>query len=141
MPSDNEIAVGKFWDALWSKGDQSVAEEIFDPDFRDYDPQWPQGVDGKIAAMKEKNAFYRSAFPDFTFTVLKQVAVGEEVVAHWRGTGTHQGDFAGNAATGRTVTVEGISMFTCRGGRIVEQRISYDVLGMLQQVGATSIPS
>ena len=51
MPSENEIAVGKFWDVLWTKGDQSVAEDIFDPGFRDLDPDWPSGADGGIAAM------------------------------------------------------------------------------------------
>ena len=46
MPSENEIAVGKFWDVLWTKGDQSVAEDIFDPGFRDLDPDWPSGAEG-----------------------------------------------------------------------------------------------
>jgi predicted ester cyclase len=91
--------------------------------------------------MKEKNTFYRSAFPDFAFTVLKQLVAGDDIVCHWEGNGTHQGDFAGNGPTGRPVRVEGISIFTCRNGKIVEQTICYDVLGMLQQVGATTIPS
>jgi predicted ester cyclase len=141
MPSENEIAVEGFWGPFWSKGDLSVAEEIFDPDFRDIDPQWPQGADGRIPAMKEKNTFYRGAFPDFDFTVLKQLVAGDHIVCHWEGNGTHQGDFAGNAPTGRPVRVEGISIFTCRNGKIVEQVICYDVLGMLQQVGATTIPT
>jgi len=141
MPSENEIAVGKFWDALWSKGDQSVAEEIFDPGFRDLDPQWPSGAEGRIAAMKEKNDFYRGGIPDFTFTVLKQLVMGDHIVCHWEGTGTHQGEFVGLAPTGRPVTVEGISIFTCRDGKILEQIITYDVLGMLQQMGATTIPT
>jgi predicted ester cyclase len=141
MPSDNEIAVEGFWGPFWSKGDLSVAEEIFDPAFRDIDPQWPQGAEGRIPAMTEKNTFYRSAFPDFEFTVLKQLVAGDDIVCHWEGNGTHQGDFAGNAPTGRPVRVEGISIFTCRNGKIVEQRICYDVLGMLQQVGATTIPT
>ena len=45
------------------------------------------------------------------------------------------------APTGRPVRVEGISIFTCHNGKIVEQAICYDVLGMLQQIGATSIPT
>ena len=141
MPSNNESVVEQFWGPFWSKGDLSVADEIFDPAFRDIDPQWPQGADGGIPAMKEKNAFYRTAFPDFDFTVLKQLVVDDHIVCHWEGIGTHQGDFAGNAPTGRPVRVEGISIFTCRNGAIVEQAICYDVLGMLQQVGATTIPS
>lgn len=141
MPSENEIAVGKFWDALWSKGDQSVAEEIFDPGFRDLDPQWPRGAEGGIDAMKEKNTFYFGVVPDWNFTVRKQLVVDDHVVCHWEGTGTHQGEFAGVAPTGKSITIEGISIFTCRNGKIVEQIISYDLLGMLKQMGATTIPT
>jgi len=43
--------------------------------------------------------------------------------------------------TARSIRVEGISIFTCRNGKIVEQVICYDVLGMLQQMGATTIPT
>jgi predicted ester cyclase len=141
MPSENEIAVEQFWGPYWSKGDQSVAEAIFDPAFRDIDPQWPQGADGGITAMQEKNTFYRGGIPDFDFTVLKQLVVDDHIVCHWEGNGTHQGEFAGVAPTGRPVRVEGISIFTCRDGKIVEQVICYDVLGMLQQMGATTIPN
>lgn len=91
--------------------------------------------------MKDKNTFYRGGLPDFDFTVLKQLIVDDRIVCHWEGNGTHQGDFAGVAPTGRPVRVEGISIFTCRSGKIVEQVITYDVLGMLQQIGATSIPT
>jgi predicted ester cyclase len=139
--SENEVAVSKFWGPFWSKGDQSIAEEIFDPDFRDLDPQWPSGAEGKIAAMKEKNSFYFGVVPDWSFTVLKQLVVGDHVVCDWEGTGSHQGEFAALAPTGNSFRLEGISIFTCRNGKIVEQIISYDLLGMLQKMGATAIPS
>ena len=118
----------------------AVAEEIFAPDFSDIDPQWPSGAEGGIDAMKEKNSFFRGAFPDFDFTVLKQLVVDDHVVCHWEGIGTHQGEFLGVTPTGRSVRVEGISIFTCRNGKIVQLIITYDVLGMLQQVGASTIP-
>jgi hypothetical protein len=37
--------------------------------------------------------------------------------------------------------MEGISVFTCRSGKIVEQVIIYDVLGMVTQMGASIVPS
>jgi len=141
MPSENEIAVGKFWDVLWTKGDQSVAEGIFDPGFRDLDPDWPSGAEGGIAAMKEKNTFFYGAFPDLKCTVLKQLVLDDHVVCYWEVTGTQHGEFAGLAPTGESIRAVGISIFTCRNGKIVEQIISYDFLGMLRQVGATTIPT
>jgi hypothetical protein len=37
MASDNAVTVARYWGDVWSKGDLSVAEEIFDPNFRDHD--------------------------------------------------------------------------------------------------------
>ena len=91
--------------------------------------------------MLEKNTFYFSVSPEWDFIVLKQLSVGDQVICHWEGTGTHQGEFAGVAPTGKTIRVEGISIFTCRNGKIVEQIISYDVLALLRQIGATQIPT
>jgi predicted ester cyclase len=139
--SENESAVAKFWDTLWSQGDQSIAEEIFDPEFRDLDPNWPSGAAGGIGAMKEKLTFYFNTIPDWKFIVVKQLVMGDHVVCHWNGTGTHQGEYAGVAPTGKPITLEGVSIFTCRNGKIVEQIIYYDLLGMLRQMGATTIPS
>jgi predicted ester cyclase len=140
MPSENEIAVGRFWDAFWSKGDQSVAEEIFDPNFRDYDPYWPSGVDGGIPAIIEKNSVFYGLLPDLRCTVLKWVIAGDTIVTHWEANGTHQGEFAGISPTGNPISITGISIHTCRDGKIVEQIIAYDFLGLLRQMGATTIP-
>ena len=141
MPSDNEIAVGKFWDAFWSKGDQSVAEQIFDPDFADYDPNWPSGVDGGIPAMIEKNNFYYGLMPDLHCRVQRQLVDGDNIVTRWEAVGTHQGEYAGITPTGNEITITGISIFTCRNGKILEQVIEYDFVGMLRQMGATTIPA
>jgi predicted ester cyclase len=139
MPTANEIAVEKFWRPFWTDEDLSVADEIFDAGFRDLDPQWPSGADGGIPAMKEKNVFYHGVIPDWDFKVLKQFALNDQVICHWEGTGTHQGEFAGLAPTGKSIAMEGISVFTCRDGKIVEQIIIYDVLGMVTQMGATLV--
>lgn len=141
MPSDNEIAVGKFWDAFWSKGDQSVADEIFDPNLRDIDPNWPSGADGGIPAMLEKNNFYYGLMPDLHCRVLRQLVTGDTVVSYWEANGTHHGEWAGIKPTGNPITLTGISIFTCRAGKILEQVIAYDVVGMLRQMEATTLPA
>jgi hypothetical protein len=41
--------------------------------------------------------------------VLKQLVVDDHVVCHWEGNGTHQGELAGLAPTGKSITIEGIS--------------------------------
>jgi steroid delta-isomerase-like uncharacterized protein len=78
-----------------------------------------------------------SAFPGARMTVEDLVADRDRVVARWVHTGVHQSEFLGIPATGRTVTVEGITRF--EDGRIVEEWEQVDTLGLLQQLGA--IPS
>jgi steroid delta-isomerase-like uncharacterized protein len=140
MPSQNEITVAKWWDDFWSKGDLSVADEIFDPGFVDHDANTPF-VTPDLKGMLEKNVFYRTAFPDLSFTVPLQIVADDYVVCHWVGTGTQQGEFAGLPPSGKPVEFSGISILRLRDGRIVEQTISYDILSPLRQLGATTIPA
>jgi steroid delta-isomerase-like uncharacterized protein len=134
MASDNAVTVGRYFSDLWSKGDLTVAEEIFDPDFRDHDPNSPwvkPGRDGMI----ELVVAYRTAFPDLTFTVERQVEAGDQVVSYWKAYGTHNGEALGLAPTGKSAEVEGISLLTLRNGKLVEQVVAWDGLGLMRQLG------
>lgn len=50
--------------------------------------------------------------------------------------GTHQGDFAGILATGRTVEFSGIDIIRLQDGKVAEHWGSTDMLGLMQQLGA-----
>ena len=54
--------------------------------------------------------------------------------------GTHQGEFNGVPATGKTVTISGIDIWRVRDGKIVENQQVVDNLGLLQQLGAVPQP-
>jgi predicted ester cyclase len=58
------------------------------------------------------------------------------VVNRFAARGTHNGTLLGLAPTGKQVTVTGIGMSRFAGGKIMEEWTNYDVLGMLQQLGA-----
>jgi predicted ester cyclase len=53
---------------------------------------------------------------------------------------THSGDFAGAPATGKRVTVHGISIMRFEGGKIAEAWDNWDQLGLLTQIGAFPTP-
>ena len=61
------------------------------------------------------------------------------VVTRWTFTGTHKGEFKGIAPTGKSVTATGITMGKIAKGKIIESWISWDSLGMMQQIGAVSL--
>ncbi|HSH58606.1 MAG TPA: ester cyclase, partial [Acidimicrobiales bacterium] len=77
---------------------------------RDHDPASPW-VQPSPEGMKEKVAAYRSAFPDLHFTIDQVLSTGDHVVTPWRCRGTHEGEVLGLAPTGKTIEIEGISIF------------------------------
>ena len=56
--------------------------------------------------------------------------------SRWTARGTHAGEISGIAATGKEVTVSGLTISTLVGGTVVEQWTTWDRLGMLVQLGA-----
>ena len=128
------MTVARYWGEVWSKGDLGVAEEIFDPGFRDHDPNAPWVNPGR-EGMIEKVVAFRTALPDLTITVDRQLAAGDQVVSYWKANGTHNGEALGLTPTGKTVEVEGISLLTLRNGKLVEQIIAWDGMGMMRQIG------
>ena len=61
-------------------------------------------------------------------------------MSRWTGRGTHAGDLMGIAPTGKQVTVTGISIQRIANGKIMEEWSTYDMLGMLQQLGVAPMP-
>jgi len=82
----------------------------------------------------------RTGFPDIVFAVLEQIAEADKVASRFEWTGTHQGEFLGIPATGRSVRVWGIVIDRLEDGRIKDTRILMDTLGLMGQLGALPPP-
>jgi steroid delta-isomerase-like uncharacterized protein len=76
----------------------------------------------------------RAAFPDMQVTVADAVAEGDRVAvrAVWRG--THEGPFQGLAATGWTVTFEGMVLWRLKNGRLAERWAAIDLAAVFRQL-------
>ena len=96
-----------------------------------------------MAAMEAEviRAALADAFPDARVSVQDQVAGGGKVATRWVGRGTHAGDLPDLAASGKEVTISGVTVSRLEGGRIVEQWITWDRLGLLVQLGAVAAPA
>jgi hypothetical protein len=55
--------------------------------------------------------------------------------AQWAMRGTHEGDFLGVPASGRSIDVPGMTMFTLRDGRISNANLYLDAGMLLRQLG------
>ena len=85
-------------------------------------------------------AGFSSAFPDAQIAVDGAVAERDIVGSHWTITGTHRGEFQGVPATGRQVSIAGVDFSRVSGGKIAEHWAQFDVVGVMQQIGAMPAP-
>jgi predicted ester cyclase len=92
------------------------------------------------ADFKEAIAELRRAFPDYGGTNEVQIVEGDRSATRWVYYGTHEGEYAGVSPTGRRVKFTGIAMNRYADGKIVESVVEGDLLSVLQQIGATSVP-
>ena len=80
------------------------------------------------------------AFPDIQTTIEEQLAEGDRVLTRWTNRGTHQGTYCGVAPTGRQVEYSGMSIDRIQGCRVVANLGQADLLGLLEQIGAVTLP-
>ena len=76
-----------------------------------------------------------AAFPDLRFELTAASVAGEHGTAEWMMLGTHQGDFAGLPATGKTFSVRGASILELAGDKIRHVRDYWDFATVLRQLG------
>jgi steroid delta-isomerase-like uncharacterized protein len=88
-----------------------------------------------LSALGQLIAHWRSAFPDLEFQVHQILGDGDFVAAHVTYTGTHQGDWFGSPATGRTVEVDEMMFFRFADGLLLEMWEVDDQLSMRSQLG------
>lgn len=76
-----------------------------------------------------------TAIPDLQFSVSDKIARGDNVAEQWEMAGTHRGSLFGIPATGRRVTLPGMSMVTLRDGKFLRDEFYFDSGIFLRQVG------
>jgi steroid delta-isomerase-like uncharacterized protein len=92
-------------------------------------------------AYKEALSQSFAAFPDTQITIEDQIAEGDASVVRFTESGTHHGDIMGIKASGKHFHGTGIAIARHdANGKTVEVWLSFDFLGMLQQLGAIPSP-
>jgi len=135
----NKALVQRWITEFFNQGKLELADEMFAPEFVQHDPGTPGDFRGPEGAKRYVET-YRTGFPDVTLTIEDMVAEGDKVVTRWSGRGTHTGDLPGLPATGKTVNVSGIQIDRFANGKVVENYLVWDALGMLQQIGVIPAP-
>ena len=116
-----------------------MADDFIAEDFVDHNPEGPDQGPGP-EGVKQLFIARRSTFPDLTVKVDDQVAEGDKVVNRLTITGTHQGEFMGIPAPGKSFSMGAVAIFRIEDGKIAERWGETDMIGMMQQLGVVPPP-
>ncbi len=100
------------------------------------------GLEPTRDGVRQFFSMYFAAFPDLHFHTEDVIEQGDKLVARFRATGTHNGDFMGMPPTGRSVEVGVIDIIRFGDDGLAHEHWgSFDALGMMQQLGLVPEPA
>jgi steroid delta-isomerase-like uncharacterized protein len=135
----NKALAHRLVEDLLNRGNMSVIDELFAPDFVEHEELPPEIPPGREAP-KMMFTMLRSAFPDFKATIENLIAEGDKVVLHTTWTGTQKGEFMGVPPTGKRISIDVIDIVRIAGGKYVEHWGVMNSMAMMQQLGAMPAP-
>ena len=94
--------------------------------------------DRTCRSLDEVESYFQDTFaalPDLHLEVVSIVEQGDDVFAHWKLTGTHEGPVQGIEGTGKPIELDGIDHFVLRDGRIVSNFVVFDQMQYSRQLG------
>ncbi|MFY9578616.1 MAG: nuclear transport factor 2 family protein [Gaiellaceae bacterium] len=127
------------WLAGWNDHDVDALVGLCTDDVLWEDPALPQPERGRQAVREYLEGTW-SMFPDLAFTLPEPPMLaleGPRAAQVWIMTGTMLGSdpWAGFAATGKRIDVEGIDVYEFRGGLVSRYRGRYDLAEVARQLG------
>lgn len=125
----------RFREDLWNTGDLTHVDDLVARDCP-FHAQIPFPIDFARGpdAVRHLVFFYHLAFSEIRVTADQIVAEGDMVVVRWTARGRHTGHLLGLPPTGRETVTTGIDMLRIEDGRIVEAWVSWDTLGLVEQL-------
>ncbi len=131
--AENKAMVRRVFETAINSGDEAALDELLADDYVNHDMPAPApGAEG----FKQVVGLFRAAFPDMRVTIEDEFADGDLAGTRGRFTGTHKGDFMGVPASGQPINVKYIDLWRVRDGKLAENWVQMDMIGLMQQIGA-----
>ena len=143
-PQNSETAgreiARRFREDLWNTGDLAVADDLVTRDCLihahiPFPIDFARGPD----AVRHLVFFYHLAFTEIRVTADQILFEGDTVAVRWTARGRHTGHVPGLPPTGREIATTGIDMLRIVDGKIVEGWVSWDVLGLVEQMAGLDL--
>jgi predicted ester cyclase len=121
VSEENKVMVRRMVEGINAGVEEATVDELFAP----------------RAARRVKRLFaeFRIAFPDWQEEIVQLVAEGDAVAGRFRCSGTHQGEFLGEAPTGKRMDVEEVFFLRVEEGKFVDFWGLEDSLNRMRQLG------
>jgi len=130
---DHSATMRRMYDLI-SAGDIDGFGELVAEDFVEHEET--PGLEPSKEGVKQFFHMYKAAFPDLRMEAQDILVSGDKVVARARATGTHQGEFLGMPATGKSVDVQLIDIIRFGDDGLAREHWGvFDALAMMQQLG------
>jgi steroid delta-isomerase-like uncharacterized protein len=136
MLQSNEKTIRRLVDEVINKQHLAVIDEIIHPD---YVHRTPGGELHGRQALRELLTAYQTALPDLHVKIDELVCTDNKAVLFFTLSGTHEDEFMGIPATGKQVSINGMTRSYIENGQIIEEWELLDQLTMFQQLGIVSM--
>ena len=134
MPSEGVHIARRLIEEVWNNQKHDLINDLIASNHKYIDVNSPDAGTGP-EGYKKLVALYTTAFPDVQLKLNDTVSEGDKIVMAWTATGTHKGDLRGIAPTNKKISIEGVTISRHANGKLVESRVNWDALGMMQQLG------
>ncbi len=118
MPEENNALISCLFEGILNGKGFDAVDDLIAAEYVEHAALPGQGTDPE--GVKEQLIMLRDGFPDFRYSLEDPVAKGDKLVARWTMEGTHRGEFAGSAATGKGASVSGIDVYRVAGDKVAE---------------------
>lgn len=129
--------------AMWNEGKLDLIEKAYAQDVVIKTSSMPQPLKG-YEGIKTwiKNSL--TSFPDHHMTFNEFYVDGNVIFTKWTYTGTNTGPFSTPfgeiPATGKSISITGLSISRIENGLVKEEEVVFNVLDMLMQIGFKVMP-
>lgn len=133
MPvEENKAIIRRYYEEAVELADFRVVYEHVDPQWVNHSPGMPpvKGPDGA----RQINALFHQGFPDAKLTIHALIGEGDLIAIRFTLAGRHGGDFLGVTPTGKDVSFTATAFHRLVNGKITDDWINFDGLGILQQI-------
>jgi steroid delta-isomerase-like uncharacterized protein len=135
----NKALIRRLVEEGLNKRNAALLDEVYAAEYIGHDPERP--APRRVEDLKQGMVgLLGKVFPDAQYSIESLVAEGEMVVWHWTFRATHQGELMGIPPTGKPITFSGVNIFRLTNGKVVEDWVYRDTVGMLRQLGAMPAP-